>query len=183
MSEKHDFHKLIGTLIERTCNEIPNTSIIKSPECGGTHGLSLYCKEGVKNETKFCEVDLLILLNNKVKIIIEIEESKYNPVHIFGKYLASASSNFYTYEPVDNGEKYFLEDVTFIQILDTTESPGGTRKFEQWKNIEMSINGVLSKIGKIKKYKIFAGNQLEFNNLDAEVNILFTEYLVNDLRC
>jgi len=79
-------------------------------------------------KTQLCNVDMLILRSNSIKVIIEIEESNVKPVQICGKLLASALSSHYIYGddppvPVDGS-------VLFIQILDTSKLREGTLKVE-----------------------------------------------------
>ena len=122
--------------------------------CDGNQRISLFGSEIKSYKTRYCDVDILILKDNKVKVIIEIEESDIKPVHIFGKFLVSALSTHYIY----NDKKYPMDDsVTFIQLVDTSKlSINKTSKFKQCENIGLSIQKILHmRWGNIGEYKIF----------------------------
>ncbi len=64
--------------------------------------------------TEYCNVDLLLFKDDKIKAIVEIEESNVKPTQISGKLLTSALSKFYIHE--SNGDKPvgMAENVLFI---------------------------------------------------------------------
>ncbi len=148
-----ELHKDIGKLIK---NHFPNYEM--SPECSNEqkkHKIPLYCSDENRKDTHYSDVDILIPKGDKIKVIIEIEESDITPIRIFGKFLAAESSSCYIY----NSEKYKVEDnsVKFIQILYTPKLNGNSSKHEQTKNIETSIQNLMlkcNKTGKIKNYEI-----------------------------
>jgi hypothetical protein len=103
---------------------------------------------------------MLILKDDEVKVIIEIEESGFNPVHLFGKFLASAMSKFY----IDPDEEIheMADSVLFIQIL-LAEGKNGSRKPEQWENIYKSICEIIPVKGSnLKKYELIYGRKKDF---------------------
>jgi hypothetical protein len=146
----HPFHELIGKLIE---SNFSKNNII-SNDCGRKGKVSLYCKKGKRRATNYCDVDLLILKGNKIKIIVEIEESDIRPIHIFGKFLACALSSHYRSYEMDSS-------VTFIQILKLKENGSKSNKSKQFDNIKESVQGI-PKFSKIKSYEIFYGDKSEF---------------------
>ncbi len=143
----HQLHKIIGKLIQSHFS-----NCVKGPDCGG-HRIPLYCSDKNKNATKYCDVDLLILKDEKIKVIIEIEESDITPIRIFGKVLASALSSYYIYD-----SKYGMDNsVKFIQILNASKLEEGSSKREQFNNIQKSIQDRIQdkKFTKIKEYELF----------------------------
>jgi len=127
---KHPFHKVIGDLISGINLPKEKYCVLQDSACGGEHTLPLFCSEERSYTTRYACVDLMILKEQKVKVIIEIEESNVKPVHIFGKFLASAMSEYYIY----GKEKYGMdESVLFLQILDFSKQKMKSRKIAQWK--------------------------------------------------
>lgn len=171
---KHSFHRLIGDIISENITG-EDIRILKDPACEPEgHVLPLYYSnrkengdsEKLKNrrERIFTNVDLLILKENKIKVIIEIEESNVKPIHIFGKFFAAAFSSYYFHPLEGEGKIEMADSVLFIQILDTSNlKEGKTAKIEQWENIKKSIQRI-SPIEKsnIDQYKIFYGDEAEF---------------------
>jgi len=131
-----------------------------------THGnkrtLPLYT---VMNKQDLCWVDMLIFRKKmeSIGVIIEIEESDIGPIHVCGKYLASALTSYY-----DDGvnDKKYLVDTLFIQIVkprktktDKNQEPAMAKK---WKIIEDSINQIIHiNDCKITKYRLFWGTEID----------------------
>jgi len=90
---KHELHKAIGDIF--TDDLLPGYEILKDPACGGEQNISLFCSEEKSNQTKYCDVDLLIVKSNKIKVIIELEQANIKPTQICGKFLTSVLSNYY----------------------------------------------------------------------------------------
>ena len=68
---EHPLHKMIGDIIQE--GELPNCDVIKDPACGGKQNIPLFCIDRKSNKTEYCNVDLLILKDNRIRVIIEIE--------------------------------------------------------------------------------------------------------------
>ncbi|MCZ7360632.1 MAG: hypothetical protein O8C55_11195 [Candidatus Methanoperedens sp.] len=152
-------HKKIAAFIQ-----FPDCKILKSVECGGTQNIPLFCSTEKGNDTEYCNVDLMILKNERIKVIIEIEESGITPSKICGKFLTSALSSNYIHESESNQPIDMDESVTFIQILDISELKESTSKKEQLSNIEKSIQKIIPvKDSKIDEYKLFFGNNSDFD--------------------
>ena len=121
--------------------------------------------------TKFTEVDLLILEENKIKVIIEIEESNVKPIHLFGKFLASAMSKYYIYGNKDVSPIGMAESVFFIQILDTFSLKDESAKYKQWRLIEESIQSIIPVRGRsISKFRLIFGNKDDFAEFGEKRN-------------
>ncbi len=160
---KSQLHKKISSIL-RSNIQFPNCGLYESIECGGQHNIPLFCSNEKGNATEFCNVDLLIIKNDKIKVIIEIEESDIKPTQICGKYLTSAMSLYFIHESKRNIPIGMDNSVMFIQILDTAKLADKSSKLEQFRNIEQQIKKRIPiKDSKIDKYKIFIGDLSYFN--------------------
>jgi len=157
---KHPFHKIIGDIFDKKNFPFKGIKILRDSACGGDHTLPLFCYDVRSYATRYACVDLMIIKEGKIKVIMEIEESNVKPLHLFGKYLASAMAEYYIY-----GEEKVEMDksVVFIQILDTSKQKSKSVRNEQWENVKKSIRSIIPvNVSSIKKYKIFHGNQSDF---------------------
>ena len=156
----HPLHKIIGDFIND--GTLPNCKIIKDTACGGNQNIPLFCSKERSNQTEYCNVDLLILKDNKIRVIVEIEEANIKPTQICGKFLTSALSAYFIHDSY--GVIETDESVSFIQILDTSKlKKDKTSKIEQWKNMEKSIKNIIPiKGSKINKYKLFFEDASDF---------------------
>ena len=159
---EHPFHKIIGDIFTDENFPFEGIRILKDAACGGDHTLPLFCSDVRSYATRYACVDLMIVKNQKIKVIMEIEESNVKPLHLFGKYLASAMVKCYIY----GREKIGMDkSVVFVQILDTSKQKSKSVKIDQWENIEKSIRSIIPVKGSsIKEYKIFYGNQSDFKS-------------------
>ncbi len=170
--DRHALHKNIGKCINN--DELSDYKIIRARECGGQQNVPLFCSIEKSNATEYCNVDMLMIKDNKVKVIFEIEETDVKPTQICGKFLTSALSTYYIHQSKNNTPIELDESVLFIQILDTSQLKEGTSKIEQWENLGKSIKDLLP-IGKIGKYKLFYGNCSDFKNrMDKKCTELIT---------
>jgi len=154
--------KLIGQrpILDEACDNSSN---------GKKQQISLFVHK--KNlESRLCKVDAIIVQqennNDTVKIIIEIEESGFNPTKICGKYLTSAIANKY----IDSNGKTIVipeNSVLFIQIVDLPKlvrEKENSKKRKQLEIIRDEINK--NKIGCIKQYELIfmdRNNQKDFD--------------------
>jgi len=159
---EHQFHKIIGDIFNDENFPFEGIRILKDAACGGDHTLPLFCSDVRSYATRYACVDLMIVKNQKIKVIMEIEESNVKPLHLFGKYLASAMAKYYIYGREKTGMD---KSVVFIQILDTSKQKSKSARNEQWENVKMSIQSIIPVKGSsIKEYKIFYGNQSDFKS-------------------
>jgi len=158
---QHPLHKVIGECIDS--HTLPNCKIIKDPACGGQQNVPLFCSQNKSNETEYCNVDLLILKDNKIRVIIEIEETDITPAQICGKFLTSSLSRYFIHESENSIPIGMSDSVSFIQILNTARLKAGAAKIEQWENLEKSIMNILPIEGsRIRRYKLIHGNVSDF---------------------
>ena len=112
----HPLHKEIADKLESI---FPPNSLVKDEACGGNQRIPLFYDKEKSRETEYCNVDLLVLKENKIKAIIEIEESNVKPTQICGKFLTSALARYYIHENKENEPVEMYNCVAFIQIVDT----------------------------------------------------------------
>lgn len=181
MKNAHNLHKKIGECIDS--NKFPNCRIIKAPECGGQHRIPLFCSEKNSNKTKYCNPDILILKDNKIRVIIEIEESDITPVRICGKFLTSALSSCFIHKSSNNVPLKMSDSVTFIQILNALWLKNKSSKLDQGKNLEKSIKNILPvKESKIKKYQLFYGTVSDFEDRNSDKCVELFSYIKEVLK-
>lgn len=85
-------------------------------------------------------------------------------MQICGKFLTSALASYFIHESENNKCIGMGDSVLFIQILDTSKLKNKTSKTRQWDNIEKSIQNIIpAKGSKIDRYKLFYGNDPDFN--------------------
>ncbi|MBN1363207.1 MAG: hypothetical protein JW976_00230 [Syntrophaceae bacterium] len=163
---KHELHKVIGTLMSETFSSDTKIKVIKDPACGGNQHIPLFISEERSRETQYCNVDLLITVNDRIRVIIEIEEADIKPTQICGKFLASALTHYFIHESENNERIGMAKSVLFIQVLDTSKLKiGKTAKIKQWRKIEESIQKIIPvKNSSIDRYRIFSGKHDNFNS-------------------
>jgi hypothetical protein len=156
------FHKKVGQILQDALPVDSDLTLLLDPACGGIQHIPLFCDSKKSRASEFCNVDALVLKDDKIKMIIEIEESNVKPTQICGKFLTSALAKYYIHEskgdkPVEMGDKVF-----FIQILDSSKlAKGKTKKVDQWKKLEASINNLVPmKNSQITLYKILTTEEL-----------------------
>ena len=177
------FHEAIASVIEVA---IGKDKVIRSDHCGGSSRLPLYYHEPTGDERfgslQYSHVDLLIVVDDKVKGLVEIEESGEDtePKKLFGNFMSSALSKCYIAD--SKSTPVYVDDaLIIIQVLDTSglnkaRTRSGkykTTKFEQWENVEHSIRDIISATsGKLResklKYKLFSGESSEFQESAAK---------------
>ena len=169
--ERHPLHFEVGELFNellRECDSLmTGYSLVLDEACGGTQHVPLFVSSEKSRKTEFCNVDLLVIHDGAIGAIVEIEESNVKPVHVFGKFLASAVSRFCIHDSLGGAMEY-REDVVFIQFVDSSKlKRGRSSKVEQWRNICDSIRSVVPLNGsKITRYELFDVNVYEIK--DAE---------------
>jgi hypothetical protein len=152
-------HEVISDLASEV---IPaHCTLVKDTACRGDQCIPLFCSDKRSLATEFCDVDLLVLHSNRIRLIVEIEESNVKPTQIAGKFLTSALASHFIHDR--HGVTAIPKDlrVGFFQFVDTAGLPVGSLKREQWRNIERSIRLILP-LGGIVEYRLFCGDAAEF---------------------
>ncbi len=166
---EHQLHKIVGEFINS--DKFPDCMIKKDPACGGNHNVPLFYSRNKSNKTEYCDVDLLILKDNKIRVIIEIEETAARPTQVCGKFLTSALSSYFIHKSENNTPIAMSDKVTFIQILKAPQSKKSSIP-TQWKNLEDSVNKRLPlKESNIRKYILLYGSVSDFEDRDSDVRV------------
>ena len=160
----HELHVSIGDLIEERLRECEDFKLVRDMACMREGGLKqkipLFCSEEKSNKTKYCNVDLLVIQDGKIRVIIEIEESDVKPTQICGKFLTSALARYYIHKTEENPIGMH-DSVTFIQVVNISKLSALSMKPYQWKNLEASIRNILPLRGSnIREYRLFTDREL-----------------------
>ncbi|MDD3847149.1 MAG: hypothetical protein PHC90_12440 [Syntrophorhabdaceae bacterium] len=184
-SHKHPLHKKIGDALTEIINAVADSKIefFLDPACGGDQNLPIFSTAFKSNPTEYCNVDALVLSDTQIKIIIEIEEANIKPTQICGKYLTSALGRYFIHANNKKGQQQneqvgMDEKVSFIQVLDGSKLERQSKKPDQFKNIEKSIQDILPVKGSnIHSYKI-----IFFENADDKERLdRFKKYVLSCL--
>jgi hypothetical protein len=163
-------HKQIGSVVKEL--ESDNVMVLLAKECGGDHRLPLYCADADDYSSCLCHVDIVVLVNNIVKVIIEIEESKkmhrnksnIRPQCLLGKLVPVAT----THSRYKNRRYAMGSSVWFVQVVDTSGLPETSSKVEQMSNLQEFIRSLLRVYpGPVKEYQMFYGGVEEFDRVEA----------------
>ncbi len=170
MSRKiHPLHK---TIADKIGNALPPHSLIRDKACSGDQRIPLFNTIQKSRKTQYCNVDLLMLKNNKIKVIVEIEETNVKPTQICGKFLTSALANYYIHTSEKNEPIGMDDSVTFIQVVATSKLvKEKTSKLQQWEVLEESIKSIIPlKNSRITSYKLLTADKLdELTSLIKEI--------------
>ena len=155
----HSIHEEIAEIFNAALPS--NCILIKDEACGGKHHIPLFRTAKKSRETEYCNVDLLVLKENKIRIIVEIEESNVKPTQICGKFLTSALASHYIHSSMKNEPVGMDDHVTFVQIVDTWGLvKEKTSKYKQWKALEESIRKIIPlKNSRIAEYRLFSTDE------------------------
>lgn len=149
----HPLHVEIGTFLKGIT--LPaNCRLLLAPECGGTHNLPLFCCQQKSNDAEYCNVDALVVKDGKVCFLMEIEESGLIATKICGKFLTSALSSHFIHDVLNNAVTPMDNQVTFVQVMDTTKLDLRTKKIKQGQSLERSIQSILS-LRSVAVYRLF----------------------------
>lgn len=174
MTVKHPLHYKIGKRLEKEFRK----NVILDSACANERRqrISIFIEKPKSFEVKICDVDILILKDEKIKIIIEIEESNIKPTQICGKFLTSALGKYFIHKKKDYNPIPYSESVLFMQILNNSKlKKDKTKKIEQGKKIEQEISRMISSKGwkyPIKEYKLIYTKKSEIVQIETIVKIV-----------
>jgi len=155
----HPLHKAIA---DKLRSIFPPHSLIKDEACGGDQRIPLFYDEEKSRATEYCNVDMLVLKDNRVRAIIEIEESNVKPTQICGKFLTSALARYYIHENKENKPVEMYDYVAFIQIVDSSKLKKNSAKRKQWRALERSIQNMLPlRNSRITSYILITEDELD----------------------
>ena len=165
-------HMAVADLFEES---IPSEcQLIRDEACGGDQRIPLFLSKEKSRKTEYCDVDLLVLKDGKIRIIVEIEESHVDPTQVCGKYLTAALARYYIHGTRNDEPLEMHDSVTFIQILDSSKLKADkTSKFVQWENLEHSIRRILPVKGShITNYRLFFGDESDFRDAEKSCSLV-----------
>jgi len=158
--EKHCLHKIVGDLIYKKFDGLDGVTVKKDFECCNKNDpreqLPLF--SSLKDQsriTQLCKVDMLIIANDKVKVIVEIEESGMIPTKICGKFLTSGLAQCYR---SSKQQKCFpLSDkLLFIQVLSSKKIPKRSSIEPQWESMENVLKSIKNIKGRKMSYRLIS---------------------------
>ena len=167
-SNVHKLHKAVAECIKSY--DLPkDCELLRDPACGGDQNIPLFSSDSKSRATRYSVVDMIILKDEKIKVIIEIEESDRTPIRICGKFLASALSKYFIHEFRGNKPIEMDKSVTFIQVCSTKNLKPGSAKEKQWVNLKDSINTLLESNNlSICRYELLPGKPKDFKKNKCE---------------
>jgi len=159
VKKAHPLHKAIADRLESI---FPPRSLIRDEACGGDQRIPLFYDKEKSRATEYCNVDMLVLKENRVRAIIEIEESNVKPTQICGKFLTSALARYYIHENKENEPVEMHDHVAFVQIVDPSKLKKNSTKPKQWKALEKSIQSILPlRNNRITSYMLITKDELD----------------------
>ncbi len=137
-------HPLHYAVAETIAQQLPiQYELLRDPACGGNQHLPLFVGPKKGRATRMCCVDLLILDSGKIRGVVEIEESGFLPTKLCGKFLQAALATHFIHDSHPEGPIPCAEQVSFIQVIDSSKFKPGSRKDTQAEVIEREIQSLL----------------------------------------
>jgi len=152
--DNHPLHKYIAKIVSA---EFKDSKISCDSECYVRKidkNLNSLCYEKDREKSEFSQADMIILKDNKIKVIIEIEDSNVTPNQACGKVLAAALAR-YCFPKRGEAHKGISNSVLFIQVLNKDKMKSKGNKKHQLKLLEKAIDDKI-KFSKIKEYKLYS---------------------------
>ena len=176
----HPLHRRIGEFL-REIPLPPDCCLLLAPECGGDKiALSMFCNARKGSDTRYCNVDGLIVRRSEICFALEIEESGLNPTKICGKFLTTALSTNFIHRVLNNSLTVFNCHLTFVQILDAQKLKERTKKIVQSRELERSIQGILPIRGaSVRDYRLFVFRGVRGFDDDPETRHAFQQTVVS----
>lgn len=140
----HRLHKAVADALGTAVSD--HYTVLKDPACGGDQHLPLFLHKEKSRAHKLCNVDALVLLDGRLKVIVEIEETNIKPTQICGKFLTSALAQYFTHANTHDTPIEKADAVLFLQVVDSTKLKDKSRKIKQFAFLEESIRTLLSGI-------------------------------------
>jgi hypothetical protein len=162
----HELHKKVGNAFCAILSNLTSYKLELDEACDNNVNkkkhLPFFISHTTGNDTEISNVDLIVVKDQKAKIICEIEESDITPVRIFGKIFTTATAKMCK---LKDGTIYKLDDHgIFIQVLSSKKlNKDHSKKKQQGENIQKAINAILKSNGAwIKEYHLIYGDVDDF---------------------
>jgi hypothetical protein len=158
----NSLHIAIGNILRST--KLPNTDVLLDSACGGNEHIRFYGKEPPGRNTCMVWVDAAIILNGKIKIVVEIEESNIRPLHLCGKVLATAVSQYYSGQ---HGHVPLSSSLMFIQVFIKQSEREDWSKLDQCRYLAAEFEKLFAKSeSRVACYSPHFGTVEEFSTAD-----------------
>jgi hypothetical protein len=163
---KHELHKQIGNIFKDLCPK--HLKVHLDEACEGDN-ISVkkqlpffFNKFDKTRSTQVSKVDIMIVKDNKIKLVCEIEESGFNPTKIFGKVFSTASAQIC--KLADNSQFELDSDGVFVQVISSKHFKQGlSKKPDQLDKIKDFIKATLNKNDMwIMDYYLLYGTEIDF---------------------
>ena len=153
---EHPLHRKIGISLEALEEPL---KVVLDPACSGSpdQHIPLFLDEPKSRENQICNVDAVVIEENRIHTVIEIEETSILPTKICGKFLTSALAEFYERKNFH----YILSNTKFIQIVSDKSLKPGSKKQKQAKKIQQKIREMLQNFTTISEYHFFWASDLD----------------------
>ena len=165
----HPLHKIAGYLVCKKFNNREGITVKKDFACCGKEDiqeqLPLFSSGEKSRVTQLCKVDMLVVVKNEVKVIIEIEESGMIPTKLCGKFLTSGLAQYYM--PYKKEKIPISKNLLFIQILSSERIPEKSSIQPQWINIKNALKSIREIGGKKVSYELIIGAPNDFGEKNA----------------
>lgn len=159
---QHQLHQLVGEILVRNFGEDVKLDFACCKNTDSRQQLPLFSSEETSRETQLCKVDIVIVSENKVKVVIEIEESGRIPTKICGKFLTTGLAKIY--KPHKGSALPLASPLLFIQVLSSVGIPDNSSIPNQLRNIEKAMRKINNVNGRQMYYLLFVGEPNTFES-------------------
>ena len=181
--EIHRLHKIVANRINRYLEEngISKYCMELSPECGGEHRLPLCVESKGQNPIKYCYADYIVTHDNKVKFVVEIEESDFKPIYILGKAIVTGYSEIHYAKTLKKNDELSKELILLQIIIDKTSEKG--EKGLQWDSVKSRLKEATRKkqLGNLSRYELIHNKPPYFSS-DKFIADLTALDLASDIK-
>lgn len=159
---EHKLHQVVGKIITRNFGKYAKLDYACCKSEDFKRQLPLFSSEETSRETQLCKVDIILVSEDKVKVVIEIEESGRIPTKICGKFLTTGLAKLY--KPHKGSILLLASPLLFIQVLSSKGIPKKSSIPNQLHNIEMAMRKINNVDGRQMYYLLFAGDPDTFES-------------------
>jgi hypothetical protein len=186
MAKGHPFHRYVGMKLMKLRTP-PGSAPILDSACAGpeqhnnTHNLPLFATirddgTGYYKAVEFTDVDAFFPMNNKVRVIVEIEESGIRANKLCSKFMSAALSDYYR----RGEETIHLDDVVlFVQVLKSKNKIRNDGSSATWSYLGGKFNGLKLAEGRTMRYAIYWGDE---NGLVGTTSLSLEDRIMHFLK-
>lgn len=167
----HELHKAVGDALRSI--DYPGMQVLLDSACGGVgRHIRLYGDEQIGSGSCLVWVDAALVVNDEIRVLVEIEFSNVRPLYLCGKVFASTLCNYYSRrkQTID-----LADSVIFVQMIQqfTSES-----KRQQCEYLVKEINLVLESLeSRVRPYVFHYGPHESFAVGKSDADDLRNEIL------